>query len=303
MPTLAGETVLLLKATALASTVAVVDLLGAANIVRAQTLPGLRAAALRRRSAISSPRSRSSVCFARPWSGGIGAKSYRTAESSFRPACQRSDMQDRPASILPISAVGSPDGIALASQQRRGPREVGDQRNRLIDAQRIGCRLFASGVSRTRIPSKTPDTASRPVDKHGRPRRASEQSDLKCSTPGGVVDDDAVAAALRSKSDQRLGARPVGAGGQADHHRLGVTSTSPPSAKPGAGRSKTSRRSGGAAPARSRPPRRSGPRHPASARWRPRGRPARDLRRRPDRESSERPRRSTATPAASSAAT
>jgi polar amino acid transport system permease protein len=37
MPTLAGETVLLLKATALASTVAVVDLLGAANIVRAQT--------------------------------------------------------------------------------------------------------------------------------------------------------------------------------------------------------------------------------------------------------------------------
>ena len=37
MPTLAGETVLLLKSTALASTVAVVDLLGAANIVRAQT--------------------------------------------------------------------------------------------------------------------------------------------------------------------------------------------------------------------------------------------------------------------------
>jgi polar amino acid transport system permease protein len=37
LPTLAGETVLLLKATALASTVAVVDLLGAANIVRAQT--------------------------------------------------------------------------------------------------------------------------------------------------------------------------------------------------------------------------------------------------------------------------
>jgi polar amino acid transport system permease protein len=37
MPTLAGETVLLLKATALASTIAVVDLLGAANIVRAQT--------------------------------------------------------------------------------------------------------------------------------------------------------------------------------------------------------------------------------------------------------------------------
>ena len=37
MPTLAGETVLLLKATALASSVAVIDLLGAANIVRAQT--------------------------------------------------------------------------------------------------------------------------------------------------------------------------------------------------------------------------------------------------------------------------
>jgi polar amino acid transport system permease protein len=37
LPTLAGETVLLLKSTALASTVAVVDLLGAANIVRAQT--------------------------------------------------------------------------------------------------------------------------------------------------------------------------------------------------------------------------------------------------------------------------
>lgn len=37
MPTLAGETVLLLKSTALASTVAVVDLLGAANIVRADT--------------------------------------------------------------------------------------------------------------------------------------------------------------------------------------------------------------------------------------------------------------------------
>ena len=37
MPTLAGESVLLLKSTALASTVAVVDLLGAANIVRAQT--------------------------------------------------------------------------------------------------------------------------------------------------------------------------------------------------------------------------------------------------------------------------
>ena len=34
---LAGETVLLLKSTALASTVAVVDLLGAANVVRAQT--------------------------------------------------------------------------------------------------------------------------------------------------------------------------------------------------------------------------------------------------------------------------
>jgi polar amino acid transport system permease protein len=37
MPTLAGETVLLLKSTALASTVAVVDLLGAANQVRALT--------------------------------------------------------------------------------------------------------------------------------------------------------------------------------------------------------------------------------------------------------------------------
>lgn len=37
-PTLVGEFVLLLKATALASTVAVTDLLGAANLVRAQTL-------------------------------------------------------------------------------------------------------------------------------------------------------------------------------------------------------------------------------------------------------------------------
>ncbi len=37
LPTLAGETVLLMKTTALASTVAVIDLLGAANIVRAQT--------------------------------------------------------------------------------------------------------------------------------------------------------------------------------------------------------------------------------------------------------------------------
>ncbi len=37
-PTLAGESVMLLKATALASTVAVTDLLGAANLVRAQTL-------------------------------------------------------------------------------------------------------------------------------------------------------------------------------------------------------------------------------------------------------------------------
>jgi polar amino acid transport system permease protein len=37
LPTLAGETVLLLKATALASTVTVIDLLGAANVVRAQT--------------------------------------------------------------------------------------------------------------------------------------------------------------------------------------------------------------------------------------------------------------------------
>jgi polar amino acid transport system permease protein len=38
LPTLAGETVLLLKSTALASTVAVSDLLGGANYVRAQTL-------------------------------------------------------------------------------------------------------------------------------------------------------------------------------------------------------------------------------------------------------------------------
>ena len=38
LPTLAGETVLLLKSTALASTVAVTDLLGSANFVRAQTL-------------------------------------------------------------------------------------------------------------------------------------------------------------------------------------------------------------------------------------------------------------------------
>lgn len=38
LPTLAGETVLLLKSTALASTVAVTDLLGSANYVRAQTL-------------------------------------------------------------------------------------------------------------------------------------------------------------------------------------------------------------------------------------------------------------------------
>ncbi len=37
-PTLAGESVMLLKSTALASTVAVTDLLGAANIVRSQTL-------------------------------------------------------------------------------------------------------------------------------------------------------------------------------------------------------------------------------------------------------------------------
>lgn len=37
LPTLAGETVLLLKATALASTITVMDLLGAANVVRAQT--------------------------------------------------------------------------------------------------------------------------------------------------------------------------------------------------------------------------------------------------------------------------
>lgn len=38
LPTLAGESVLLLKSTALASTVAVTDLLGSANYVRAQTL-------------------------------------------------------------------------------------------------------------------------------------------------------------------------------------------------------------------------------------------------------------------------
>lgn len=37
LPTLAGETVLLLKSTALASTITVIDLLGAANVVRAQT--------------------------------------------------------------------------------------------------------------------------------------------------------------------------------------------------------------------------------------------------------------------------
>ncbi|MFJ5483598.1 ABC transporter permease [Pectobacterium actinidiae] len=37
LPTLAGETVMLLKSTALASTIAVVDLLGAANIMRSQT--------------------------------------------------------------------------------------------------------------------------------------------------------------------------------------------------------------------------------------------------------------------------
>lgn len=37
LPTLAGETVLLLKSTALASTVTVIDLLGAANVIRAQT--------------------------------------------------------------------------------------------------------------------------------------------------------------------------------------------------------------------------------------------------------------------------
>ncbi|WP_338525082.1 ABC transporter permease subunit [Pseudomonas batumici] len=38
LPTLAGESVMLLKSTALASTIAVIDLLGAANVVRAQTL-------------------------------------------------------------------------------------------------------------------------------------------------------------------------------------------------------------------------------------------------------------------------
>jgi polar amino acid transport system permease protein len=38
LPTLAGETVMLLKSTALASTIAIIDLLGAANVVRAQTL-------------------------------------------------------------------------------------------------------------------------------------------------------------------------------------------------------------------------------------------------------------------------
>jgi polar amino acid transport system permease protein len=37
LPTLAGETVLLLKATALASTITVIDLLGAANVIRAKT--------------------------------------------------------------------------------------------------------------------------------------------------------------------------------------------------------------------------------------------------------------------------
>lgn len=37
LPTLAGETVMLLKSTALASTIAVVDLLGAANVLRSQT--------------------------------------------------------------------------------------------------------------------------------------------------------------------------------------------------------------------------------------------------------------------------
>ncbi|MFW0757899.1 ABC transporter permease [Pseudomonas sp. H11T01] len=37
LPTLAGESVMLMKSTALASTIAVVDLLGAANVVRAQT--------------------------------------------------------------------------------------------------------------------------------------------------------------------------------------------------------------------------------------------------------------------------
>jgi len=37
-PTLAGESVMLLKSTALASTVAVTDLLGAANLVRSQTM-------------------------------------------------------------------------------------------------------------------------------------------------------------------------------------------------------------------------------------------------------------------------
>jgi len=37
-PTLAGESIMLLKSTALASTVAVTDLLGAANLVRAQSL-------------------------------------------------------------------------------------------------------------------------------------------------------------------------------------------------------------------------------------------------------------------------
>lgn len=38
LPALAGESVMLLKSTALASTVAVMDVLGAANLVRAQTL-------------------------------------------------------------------------------------------------------------------------------------------------------------------------------------------------------------------------------------------------------------------------
>lgn len=37
LPTLAGETVLLLKSTALAFTITVVDLMGAVNVIRAQT--------------------------------------------------------------------------------------------------------------------------------------------------------------------------------------------------------------------------------------------------------------------------
>lgn len=37
MPTLGGETILLLKATALASTITVTDMMGVANFIRSQT--------------------------------------------------------------------------------------------------------------------------------------------------------------------------------------------------------------------------------------------------------------------------